>query len=101
MRKIELFALVLLCALWPGFDRTARAQTVSAAAVSSARVIVKYRADSSLLRLRALAVGSGQVGRAEQLGLRAGVVLRAGAPIAERSQVVFADGVSSQVWRPG
>ena len=96
MRKIELSALVLLCALWPGFDRTARAQTVSAAAAPSARVIVKYRADSSLLRLRALAVGSGQVGRAEQLGLRAGVVLRAGAPIAERSQVVFADGVSSQ-----
>ena len=96
MRKIELSALVLLCALWPGFDRMARAQTVPAAAPPSARVIVKYRATSNLLRLRALAVGTAPAGRAEQLGQRAGLALRSGAAIAERSQVVFADGLTSQ-----
>jgi len=65
-------------------------------ASASARVIVKYRSDSPLLRRRALAAGVQQIGDAAALGRRMGLPLRAGADIAERTHVVFANGMTSR-----
>ena len=62
----------------------------------TARVIVKYKADSPLLRREALAAGAQRLTAREALGQRMGVALRAGADVGERTQVVFANGMSSQ-----
>ena len=98
MRKIGLCVAVLLSTLFPAGERAAQAQALAPApAVEAleARVIVKYRADSVLLRKQALA-STPDPGRAERLGQRAGLTLRSGASIAERSHVVLASGMSSQ-----
>jgi len=60
-----------------------------------ARVIVKYKADSPLLRKRELAAG-GQRADAQALGHRLGLLLRAGADIADRTQVIRAGGMTSR-----
>ena len=62
----------------------------------TARVIVKYKADSPLLRREALAAGAQRLTAREALARRIGVALRAGADVAERTQVVFASGMSSR-----
>ncbi len=67
----------------------------SAAAGDTARVIVKYKADSPLLRLHAMAAPSRHALQAEALGARVGLALRAGAGVAERAHVVFASGITS------
>jgi len=61
-----------------------------------ARVIVKYRAGSTLLRKQALSVAGQQALQASALGNRIGVALTAGRGITERSHVVFARGMTSQ-----
>ena len=97
MRK-TLLTLTALCAtlLAPLSLQTALAQTAPAAA---ARVIVKYKADSSLMRKQAQSAGGSaafaQTFQAEVLGQRLGLALRNGAAVAERTQVVFASGMSS------
>ena len=58
-------------------------------------MIVKYRADSPLLRRLALAAG-GRRADAPALGHRLGLLLRAGADIADRTQVVRAGGMTSR-----
>lgn len=72
---------------------------------TQARVIVKFRESASLVRAHALsATGKGTAAdvagvlaaRASSLGGRHGVVLRAGAAIAERAQVVQAEGLGSR-----
>ena len=102
MRKIGLCVAVLLSTLFPAGERAAQAQALAPAPAPAlavealeARVIVKYRADSVLLRKQALA-STPDPGRAERLGQRAGLTLRSGASIAERSHVVLASGMSSQ-----
>jgi len=60
-----------------------------------ARVIVKYKEDSPLLRKRELAAG-GQRADARALGHRLGLLLRAGADIADRTQVIRAGGMTSR-----
>ena len=50
----------------------------------TARVIVKYNADSPLLRRETLASGSQRVTAREALGQRIGLALRAGADLGER-----------------
>lgn len=63
---------------------------------AGARVIVKYKDDSELLRKQALAAGPETAGRAQALGQRIGVALAAGHALGERSQVVFASGMTSE-----
>ncbi|MBV9891937.1 MAG: S8 family serine peptidase [Rhizobacter sp.] len=71
-------------------------QALSAQGSTVARVIVKYRADSALLRKQALSVAGQQALQASALGNRIGVTLDAGRAISERSHVVFARGMTSQ-----
>ena len=96
MTRFGLCAVVLLSALWPAPERSVHAQAVAVSAPPSARVIVKYRADASLLRVRALGLASSGSSRAERLGERAGLALRAAAAISDRSHVVLAGGLDSQ-----
>src|SRR4051794_18759614 len=78
-----------------GLHAPLHAQTASAAP-AQARVIVKFKADSTLLRRQAQsATASSSHERAASLGERVGRVLTAGAMVSERMQVVSAQGVSS------
>ncbi|MEO8836956.1 MAG: hypothetical protein ABI364_09480, partial [Caldimonas sp.] len=82
-------ALALLApALWHGLP----AQTTP----MSARVIVKYRVDSPLLRKHAASVSVQQKTQAQSLGQRIGIELAAGRAITDRSSVVFGRGMTSQ-----
>ena len=97
MRKLLICAAVS-AATWFGALPlgTPSAQTVSAPATTTARVIVKYRADSPLLRKLALSVSGQQTLQAAALGQRIGVALDAGRPLGARSHVVFGHGLTSQ-----
>ena len=59
-------------------------------------MIVKYKADSPLLRKDLPDSGAQQADRAAALGKRLSVALRAGAGVAERTQVVFGSGMTSE-----
>jgi hypothetical protein len=59
----------------------------------AARVIVRFRAGSSLARSKGLSPQG--AARAEALGERLGVALRAGAAVSGLAQVVFASGLTS------
>jgi serine protease len=65
------------------------------AAAGEARVIVKYKADSPLLRRLALAAG-GPRADAQALGRRLGLLLQAGAEVADRTHVIRAGGMTSR-----
>jgi len=72
----------------------ARKPAATAAAETEARVIVKFKADSTLTRaLAARTTGGPQ--QAQALSARLGMALRDGRQLGERSQLVFAGGVSS------
>lgn len=84
-------------------ERTPARPLPLAESAGNARVIVKFRENASLVRAHALAAGgaaadvaSTAAARASSLGARHGVLLRAGAAITERSQVVQADGIGSR-----
>ena len=62
----------------------------------AARVIVKYKADSPLLRRETLAAGAQRVTAREALAQRIGMALRAGADVGVRAQVLFARGITSK-----
>jgi serine protease len=70
---------------------------------AEARVIVKFKADALSLRKQALSASVSatataaqmHTAQAESLGLRTGMVLRAGMGVAERTQVMFASGMTS------
>ncbi|MBS0447804.1 MAG: S8 family serine peptidase [Proteobacteria bacterium] len=66
------------------------------ASTPTARVIVKYKADSPVLRRQAQAASDRHIARAQALGNRVGIELAAGRGIAARTQVVFARGLSSE-----
>ncbi len=89
----NLTAAAALCAalLAPASLHT-QAQTASPA---PARVIVKLKADSGLLRKQALSAAERHAGQAQALGQRVGLALTTGTGVGERSQVVFASGMSS------
>ncbi len=93
MRKTLSSLSVLLAALFTPAAPTSMAQTEP---MQTARVIVKYKADAVLLRKRALAVHDQHARQAQTLGERHGLTLRTGAGLHERSQVVFASGMTSQ-----
>ena len=105
MRK-PLLSLGLLSALLlaPLSLRSPLAQPVGASAapaagVPTARVIVKYKADStarkSIQSVTAESIGRLHASQTQALGQRIGIALSAGAGISERSHVVFASGVTS------
>jgi len=71
-------------------------QAPSAQSSTIARVIVKYRADSTLLRKQALSVTGQQTLQASALGNRIGIALDAGRAISDRSHVVIGRGMTSQ-----
>ena len=72
----------------------ARKPASVAAAETEARVIVKFKTDSTLTRALA-ARTSGGPQNAQALSARLGMVLRDGRELGERSQLVFASGMSS------
>jgi serine protease len=76
-----------------GLHAPLMAQTVGAAP-AQARVIVKFKADSTLLRRQALSATAASE-RATTLSARVGVPLTAGAAISERMQVLKASGIGS------
>ncbi|MEO8311936.1 MAG: S8 family peptidase [Caldimonas sp.] len=97
MRRVLICAAVV-AATWAGplGLRTPLAQPAAAAATSVARVIVKFRKDSPLLRKQALSVASRQTQQAAALGQRIGVALDAGRALSDRSHVVFGRGLTSK-----
>ena len=65
------------------------------ASAAQARVIVKFKADSPLLRKQALSATDQHAALAQTLGNRTGLSLRSGAGVADRTQVMFASGITS------
>jgi serine protease len=100
MRRILIGAAAIAATLFlPLATQAPLAQgTMSAPAVSTARarVIVKYRADSDLLRKQAMTATGKRILQAQALGDRIGIALTPGAGITERSHVVFASGIDSE-----
>lgn len=60
-----------------------------------ARVIVKLKADSSLLPKEALSGTARKPSHAKALGQRLGMAMNDGAAVSARTQVVFANGITS------
>ena len=96
--RTPLLTLALTCAslLAPLALNTHAQIATPAATTGQARVIVKYKADSALMRMQALSATAQHTERAQALGQRMGLALRAGTGVAERTQVVFASGMSSE-----
>jgi serine protease len=86
----------LIAALLAVIPLQGRAQTADfALAGDAARVILKLRADSPMLRQEVVSGISPVAGRAKALGRRLGLAMNDGAAISERMQVVSARGLSS------
>jgi len=98
MRRVLICAAVV-AVTWaapPGM-RTPLAQTPAAAAPNTvARVIVKFRTNSALLRKQTLSITSQQTQQAAALGQRIGIALEAGRGLSDRSHVVIGRGLSSK-----
>src|ERR1700682_1917175 len=90
-------SLVLLCAaLLASIPMQIRAQTIGTVLTDDpARVIVKLKANSSLLREQVLSATAQEIGRAQALGQRLGLAMSAGSMVSDRTQVVFASGITS------
>jgi serine protease len=95
-----LLTLAAVCALLAPLSlhapRVHAATPVNGPSASQARVIVKFKPDSALLRKQALSVTEQHASQAQTLGRRTGLALRSGAGMAERTQVMFASGMSSE-----
>ncbi|HWZ70209.1 MAG TPA: S8 family peptidase [Casimicrobiaceae bacterium] len=90
-------SLVLLCAaMLASIPVQIQAQTAGAVVTDdTARVIVKLKADSPLLREQVLSATARATSRAQSLGQRLGLAMSAGSTVSDRSQVVFASGITS------
>ncbi len=90
-------ALAALCAasVLTIAPRSQAATVVTRGSEETGRVIVKFKADSPVLRAQASTTAL-ESGRAQALGTRLGLAMRSGASIADRTQVVFADGIGSE-----
>ncbi len=96
MRRIGLALVVLSAATFLSAASSLRAQAAdSPLPEDTARVIVKLKADSLLLRSHPLSAAAHLPARAQTLGKRLGMAISAGSALSERTQVVFARGVSS------
>jgi serine protease len=96
MRTARLSLITMCAPLLAAIPLHVHAQTVvDPRAADTARVIVKLKADSPMLREQALSATAWQTSRAKALGQRLGLVTNAGREISERTQVVFASGITS------
>jgi len=95
MHKHVLIAAALGAALLLSPHAAAQTHPPAEVADAPARVIVKYRSASALLRAPTAAVGEQHARQARDLGARVGLELRAGAGLAERMQVLLAHGMTS------
>jgi serine protease len=98
MRRVLIRAGIVAATLFAPLALHVPLAQVPAASASAlpARVIVKFRADSQLLRKQALTNATPQAAQAQALGQRIGIALSAGRALSDRSHVVFASGMSSQ-----
>ncbi len=94
MHKISLVLRVACFALGCLLPALTLAQAGSGSA-TSARVIVKFKADSGLVTAKALAATTPEASRAHALGERVGIAMSTGAALSDRAQVMFAYGVTS------
>ena len=89
-------ALALTAGLVAGERNPVRPHPLSAAPAEQARVIVQYKAGAALLRTHAAQAGAGQPLRyAQALAARHGLPLKDGRLLADRMQLVRAQGISS------
>ncbi|MGZ5768113.1 MAG: hypothetical protein ACXWJ9_12985, partial [Caldimonas sp.] len=100
MRRTVVMNVMALAAtlLLPLAAQTPLAQGSPQAAVagsSFARVIVKYRSDSELMKKQAMTATGKRLLQTQALGDRIGVVLTPGIGLTDRSHVVTARGLSS------
>lgn len=98
MKHALLGKAVVLCAALSLPALAAAPASGAIAAPKSARVIVKFKSDGTLMRESALAARTGELPRvqhASRLAQRHGVAMSDGYPVAPRTQVVFAQGLSS------
>jgi serine protease len=91
---------VVLCAALslPALAAAPASGPGASGAAKSARVIVKFKSDGGLMRESALAARAGELPRvqhASRLSQRLGVAMSDGYAVAPRTQVVFAQGLSS------
>lgn len=77
------------------FASLAAAAVDAPAGAQSARVIVKFKADSGLLRKQAASAGDRHAAQAQALAARVGFAMSAGRGVGENTQVMFARGMSS------
>ena len=77
------------------FASLAAAAVDAPAGAQAARVIVKFKADSGLLRKQAASAGERHAAQAQALAARVGFAMAAGRGVGENTQVVFASGMSS------
>ena len=94
LRKV----LVLCAALSLPVLAAVPAAGPAVSAAKSARVVVKFKSDGPLMRESALSARAGELARvqhASRLSQRLGVAMRDGHAVAPRTQVVFAQGLSS------
>ena len=98
MRRVLIRAGIVAASLLAPFalQRAAGAGAGASASALPARVIVKFRASSPVLRMQAQSALSQHAVQAQALGQRIGIALTAGRAISERSQVVFASGMTSR-----
>ena len=96
MRTALLNVTTLCAALLTSIPPHVHAQTtVDPRAADVARVIVKLKVDSPVLREQALFATAQPTRRAKALGQRLGLATNAGREISERTQVIFASGITS------
>jgi serine protease len=84
--------MAALCAAAP---RTDAQVTGPAVAGGPARVIVKLKAESAVALAKASGGESRESARAKALGRRVGLATRGGSSLSDHTQVVFADGITS------
>jgi serine protease len=98
MRRVLICAAVA-AATWaapPGLQAPLAQTPAAAASGTVARVIVKFKPGSALLRKQTLSVTSQQTQQAVALGQRVGIALEAGRGLSDRSHVVIGRGLSSK-----
>ena len=101
MRHQTLMTALLLCGTLvapPGLQGSLAQSATLSAGRPNARVVVKYKADSALLRktVQSASALADRATRTAALATRLGIPLSAGADIADRTQVVLASGMSSE-----
>ena len=88
--------LVVVCALVLAAASFPIGAQSDGPADATARVIVKYKADSTLLRKQALSATAQHFAQAQALSARVGLALSAGSGVSDRSHVLFASGMTSE-----